>query len=291
MKWLLPVLALAGALTGACNGTTGDALYTFPAYAAGANGAGEPFSVNGYTIQITLAQMYVGAVYVNEAPAGSGGTFNTPVCIDPGVYCAQVPSGTEVNLLDSSPQAWQTPAPQGNGSADLGLSWEVYLGCGDVNNPTNDCPNNTVDLQGTATRESDGKVFTFAATVNINQSNDGLPSQDPGQPGLNPICKRRILELGGISLTLFEGARMLLTVDPRAWFNVGQGIDFSTLPPVTSSQCQIDSTSNYGGADYCIPDSTNLSGSMLGAQQGENLYEGIFTGGSAAYTLAYTSAL
>ena len=55
-----------------CNGTTGDALYTFPAYAAGASGAGQPFSVNGYTVQLTFAQMYIGAVYVNEAPAGSG---------------------------------------------------------------------------------------------------------------------------------------------------------------------------------------------------------------------------
>lgn len=286
----LSSLVPVGLLIAGCNGTTGDALYTFSAFAAGVQGAGAPFSVHGYTIRLTLAQMYVGAVYVNEAPAGSGGTFNTPVCIDPGVYCAQVPGGTEVNLLSSTPQPWSS-GTQGNGSADLGLSWEIYLTHGDVNNPTNMAPPNIVDLQGTATRESDGKVFTFAATVNINQGNDGLPAQDPGQPGLNPICKRRILELGGISLELFEGAAMLLTIDPRAWFNVGQGIDFSTLPSVTSPQCQVDETSMYGDADYCIPDSTNLSGSMLGSQQGENLYEGVFTGGSGAYTLTYSSSL
>jgi len=289
VKKPLVFLVIAALPVVACNGTTGDALYTFSAYAAGAKGAADPFSVDGYTIRLTLAQMYVGAVYVNEAPAGSGGTFNTPVCIDSGIYCAQVPGGTEVNLLSSAPQAW-TSGVQGSGSADLGLSWEIYLTDGDVNAPDNVGPNNTVDLQGTATRQSDGKVFTFAATVNINQSNDGAPEEDPGQPGLNPICKRRILELGGISLELSQGVSMLLTIDPRGWFNVGEGIDFSTLPPVSSSQCQIDSASIYGDAEYCIPDSTNLSGSMLGSQQGQNLYQGVFTGGSAAYTLTYSKS-
>jgi hypothetical protein len=278
----------AGVVAVACNGTTGDALYTFPAYAAGAQGAGDPFSANGYTIQLTLAQMYVGAVYVNEAPAGSGGTFDTPVCIDPGVYAAQVPGGTEVDLLSSTPQAW-TSGTQGSGSADLGPSWEIYLTDGDVNAPDNAGPN-TVDLQGTATRESDGTVFTFAATVNINQTNDGLPEEDPAQPGLNPICKQRILELGGIALTLAPDVAMLLTIDPRAWFSLP--IDFSTLPSVASASCtEFDPNTNYGSASFCIPDSINLPGAVVGAQQGHALYEGIFTGGTAAYSLAYVSNL
>jgi len=296
MRPFLPALALAGLTVAACNGTTGDALYTFPAYAAGAEGAGRPFSANGFTVQLTLAQMFVGAVYVNEAPAGSGGTFNTPSCIDPGIYCAQVPGGVEVNLLSSARQPWvaQTGAAptQGSGSADLGLSWEIYLTDGDVNNAGNSGGpdnGNTVDLQGTATRESDGTMFTWAATVNINQSNDGAPTEDPGQPGLDPICKQRIVELGGISLQLFQGASMLLTIDPRGWFT-GQSIDFSALPPVTSPQCQTDQTTMYGNAQYCIPDSANLPGSMVGSVQGHQLYEGIFTGGNGAYSLAYTSS-
>jgi hypothetical protein len=267
----------------ACNGTTGDALITFPAYAAGAPGAGEPFSVNGYTIQLTLAQMYIGAAYVNEAPPGA--TFDTPVCTDPGVYAAQVPGGREVNLLSTTPQPFPV---QGNGTADLGQSWELWLTDGDVNKADNggfDVPN-TADLQGTATRESDGAVFAFAATVNINQSNRGVPVSDPAQPGLNPICKQRILELGGIALQLFAGGALQVTVDPRGWFNLP--IDFSTLPSVASDACEIDTTSLYGAATYCIPDSSNLPGSTLGAQQGVSLYTGLFTAGPAAYTLTYS---
>jgi hypothetical protein len=283
VRQLAIALSLSGLVAVACNGTTGDQIITFPAYAAGASGAGEPFSVNGYRIQLTMAQMYIGAVYINEAPPGA--TFDTPVCTDPGIYAAQVPGGLEVNLLSTTPQSWTSV--QGSGTADLGLSWEMYLTDGDVNDPTNGGPS-TVDLQGAATRESDGKVFTFAATVTINQSNRGVPVNDPSQPGLNPICKQRIIELGGISLQLFAGGSLFMTVDPRGWFNLP--IDFATLPSVADSQCAIDTTSMYGDADFCIPDSSTLSGDVAGAQQGINLYTGIFTAGPGAYTLGYAKS-
>jgi hypothetical protein len=295
-----PLLATA-LLVASCNGTTGDALVAFPAYAAGAKGAGEPFLVYGqtppkgesepppdqrYSVQLTFAQMYVGAIYINEAPAGSGGTFDTPTCIDPGVYCAQVPGGLEVNLLSTAPQRF---AVQGNGSADQGLSWELYLVDGDVNSPDNSAfgTPNTVDLVGTATRESDQQVFSWAATVTINTSNRGEPAQEPGQPGLNPICKQRILELGGIRLTPAQGGSLLLTIDPRGWFKLP--IDFSQLPSVASTQCQIDSSTMYGDAQVCIPDASNLAGGTPGSQDGANLFRGISTGGSAAYTLTFAS--
>ena len=125
---------IVGVLVSACNGTTGDQLITFQAYAAGAKGAGEPFSSNGYTIQLTYAKMYVGALYVNEAPAQNGSTFDTPVCIDEGIYCAQVTNGLDVDLLSTTPQAFPE---QGTGSADLGQSWQLYLVDGDVNQPEN----------------------------------------------------------------------------------------------------------------------------------------------------------
>jgi hypothetical protein len=281
----LALLAI-GSAANACNGTTGDQLVTFAAYASGAKGAGDPFSVNGYTIQLTYAHLYVGAIYVNEAPAGSGGTFDTPACISQGVYCAQVPGGLDVDLLSTERQRFPV---QGSGSADLGLSWELYLTQGDVNAPNNSSfgAPDTVDLIGSATRDSDGSVFSWAATVTIDESNRGEPAQEPGQPGLNPICKQRIIELGDIRLTISEGASLLLTIDPRGWFK--QPIDFSSLPLIASNQCQLDASSMYGGAEYCIPDSSNLSGGTLGAQQGATLFAGIFTGGSAAYALTYSS--
>ena len=290
MRRLLSALAalLMNAIAvAACNGTTGDQLITFPAYAAGAKGAGNPFEANGYTIQLTYAHMYIGAVYVNQAPAQNGGTFNSPSCIDTGVYCAQVPAGLDVDLLSTSPQ--QFPV-QGSGSADLGLSWELYLTQGDVNNPENTgfgVPN-TADLVGTAKRQSDGKVFKWAATVTINESNRGKPAQYPGQPGANPICKQRIIEVSGLDLQFFQGGALLLTIDPRAWFKLG--IDFSALPPVSSSQCMPNQQSKYEDAEVCIPDSSRLSGAMLGAQQGIYLFTGIFTGGSDAFGLSYSTS-
>jgi hypothetical protein len=279
---LVPAL-FAGLAVASCNGTTGDELITFPAYAAGAQGASEPFSVNGYTIQLTFAQMYIGAVYIDEAPLATGA--ESPICTNPGVYAAQVPGGVELNLLSSSPQPFSVT---GNGTADLGQAWELWLTDGDVNNPDNTTATtpNVVDLQGTATRESDGTVFTWAATVNINQSNRGIPTGDPSQPGLNPICKQRIVEAGGIHQQLFADGQLVVTVDPRGWFNTA--LDFSTLPSVASDACELDQNSIYGNATYCIPDTS--FGSGLGATQGASLFTGILTGGSAAYALSFSKS-
>lgn len=288
MKKLLLPLLLAGAFA-ACNGTTGDEIISFPAYARGAAGAGNPFSVDGYTIQLTYAHLYIGAVYIDEAPLATGA--ESPICTNPGVYAAQVPNGLDVDLLSTTPQPFpnQYPTvPAGNGTADVGQSWELWLTNGDVNNPDNTVAGapNIVDLQGTATRQSDGAVFSFGATVNINQSNRGIPVSDPSQPGLNPICKQRIVEAGGIDLPLFAGGALTVTVDPRGWFNLP--IDFSSLPSVANDICEIDQVSLYGNAQYCIPDTNNATG--LGATQGRNLYTGIFTAGPAAYSLSFAKA-
>jgi hypothetical protein len=280
---VLGALAAVAALS--CNGTTGDAILTFPAYAAGAPGAAEPFSTNGYTVQFTRARMFIGAVYVNEAPPGA--SFASPVCTNPGVYAAQVPAGLDVDLLSTARQPFPV---RGNGTADLGQSWELWLTKGDVDNATNSgfgVPN-VVDLQGTATRDADGAVFSFAATVNIDEDNRGVPSSDPAQPGLNPICKQRIVALGDVALRLSPGGALVVTVDPRGWF--AQPVDFSSLPAVASRDCSIDTTSVYGDAQYCIPDSSNLPGSDLGAQQGVALYTGILSAGPAAYSIAYEPA-
>lgn len=302
MRRLVFPLVAAAIAVASCNGTTGDALYTFNAYAAGAKGAGDPFTLDGYKVQLTQAQMYIGAVYVNEAPGGSGGTFNTPECIDSGVYCAQVPGGVEVNLLSTTPQPFSV---QGSGSADLGLSWDLYLAEGDVNsdainaNPTH----NIADLAGTATPLSGGPPIYWAATVNINPGTTediagarGAPVESAGQPGLNPICLARILHLGGISLTLSEGVSMLLTIDPRAFFQAAASSfeppnDFSKLPPIALPACQLDNTSQYpDSATVCIPDSSWIPGSEEGSVQGAGLYKGIFTGGNAAFSLSYTNS-
>ena len=211
--------------------------------------------------------MYIGAVYVNEAPR-SGGTFNTPVCIEPGrLRRAGARRASRSNLLSTAPQPFSV---QGNGTADLGQSWELWLTDGDVNNPDNSgfgIPN-TVDLQGTATRESDGAVFPWAATVNINQSNRGVPVQRSLAAGAESdlqAAHRRARAASRFSSS--RAARSLLTIDPRGWFNLP--IDFSTLPPVASDAVRARySSSIYGDAQYCIPDTSNCRAGLGRAARG-----------------------
>ncbi len=270
---LAPFVLLTAASNG-CNGTTGDALVTFPAYARGAAGAGDPFTVDGFDVTLTSAKMRIGAVYVDESPPATGA--EGPTCIAPGVYAAQVPGGVEVDLLSTQPQEFSV---YGNGTEDPGLSWQLWLTDGDVNEVNTA---HMVDLQGVATRQSDGATFSFGAIVTIND-NRLIPASDPAQPGMNPICKQRIVQVGGIDLTPAATGALYVTVDPRAWFSLD--LDFSTLPFVTSDSCQIDPGSDYGDAEYCIPDTNFASG--LGASQGQLLFSGILTGGAAAYSIAF----
>jgi hypothetical protein len=259
----------------ACNGTTGDALVTFPAYAAGAADAALPFTVNGFSVRLTSAKMRIGAVYVDEAPLSSGA--EGPTCIDPGVYSAQVPGGVEVDLLSTAPQEFSV---FGNGTADPGLSWEIWLTDGDINEANTA---HVVDLEGIATRLADGMPFSFGAIVTIN-ANRQIPVSDPSQPGLNPICKQRIIQVGGIELTPFQGGALYVTVDPRKWFRLN--LDFSTLPSVSSASCQsVDADPSYGDAQFCIPDTNFATG--LGASQGQVFFSGILTGGQSAYSVSF----
>jgi hypothetical protein len=287
-----------------CNGTTGGALIDFSAYASGVTGASEPFRVNGYRIQLTSATMRIGAVYVDESPLATGA--EGPGCINPGVYAAQVPGGVEVNLLSAQPQEFSV---FGNGTADVGLSWDLWLTDGDIN-AANTEP--VIDVLGVATRMSDGQSFPFGAIVTVNQ-NRLIPASDPSQPGLNPICKQRIVQIGGTAVAFFPGGALHVTVDPRPWFNLLT--DFSTLPLASSAVCQLDPNSDYsfvdaatgqamscgsakdcpGGApctngtctaQYCIPDTNFATGP--GASQGQSFFTGIHSGGAAAYALEYT---
>ena len=137
-----------------------------------------------------------------------------------------------------------------------------------------------VDLEGVATRMSDGMEFSFGAVVTINDNR--LPTtSDPSQPGLNPICKDRIIQVGGIDLPFFPGGTLDMTIDPRGWFNLN--LDFSSLPLATSASC----AGTNPGPTYCIPDSNFATGA--GATQGHNLFTGILTAGPAAYSVRYSN--
>jgi hypothetical protein len=280
LRAILSLLGLAFLLA-SCNGTTGDALITFTAYARGPAGASQPFTVGAYSIALTKAQMRIGAVYVDQSPLGN--QAEGPVCIVPDVFAAQVPGPIEVDLLSDQAQEFSV---YGQGTLDKGLSWQMWLTDGDINEVNHA---HMVDLQGVATRTADGKTFPFAAIVTIND-NRLVTTVDPASPGANPICKQRIVLIGGLDTAFFDGGQLTVTVDPRAWFPLDY--DFANLPSVQSATCvngdtdvPIDPAVDFGDATVCIPD-TNLA-SGAGASQGAELFAAILGGGSAAYSLAF----
>ena len=64
-----------------------------------------------------------------------------------------------------------------------------------------------VQLEGIATNAA-GKAVSFGAVVTINAVNRSKGSSDPSQPGHNPLCKERIIQIGGLDLTFFPGGTL-----------------------------------------------------------------------------------
>ena len=95
---------------------------------------------------------------------------------------------------------------------------------------------------------------------------------DPSQPGLNPICKQRIVEVFPIAVQLYQGGALYLSVDPSGWFDE---VDFTrpTCAIGASSMCPgLQQISGEGAsALYEIPDTND---STIGHQ----LFTGILTG-------------
>ena len=252
-------LGIAGA---ACNGTTGDNLIQFTPYAAGVAEAQQPFDAFGWRIQLTSASMYIGAVYFDESPPQS--SFDSTECNVSDTFAAQVPGGVQVNLLSTEPQEFSV---YGSGSADTALSWDLWFANGDINQP-NTLP--TAMLTGYATLISDPtQVIAFGAIVNINPGEDGagargIPASDPALPGAYPICKQRIVQIVGIDLAFGQdnpnvNGKLLVTVDPRAWFLAAGPIDFSSLNAYSfAPACQLgtdDWTDAYESRGPCGPNS------------------------------------
>jgi hypothetical protein len=284
MRRRLFPFALAAGLVLACNGTTGDELIYFSAYASGVPGASDPFTLGNYSIQITSAKLWIGGVYVNSSVPNPGSQGTS--CTQPGLYVVQVPGGVDVDLLSTTPQEFSY---YGDGTADVGRSWELWLVDGDVNNQSNPSPPNIVDLQAVATRLTDQATFSFGATVTVNQ-NRMTPSSSPAVPGEFPICQRRIVAVSPVDVPFFQGGTLHVAVDPRPWFGTLANIDFSQLPDIASAVCQTDPSSDYGSSDYCIPDTDNASGTECSsdcAEAGRQFFTGIRSAGSQSYSLSY----
>ena len=283
-----------------CNGTTGDQLVTFDAYAAGAAHAGDPFPVdvvaaNGaqttYTVQIKSATMHIGALYLNQnIPDGE-------TCVNPGLYSAQVPGSIDVNLLSTAPQPFSL---RGNGTADPSQSFSIWLTDGGNAVPSSlGEPSDTINsanadpmvlLQAVVTNESTGVEFAFSSIVTVNPANRGTTPTNPAYPGQNPICLQRIVSvpLGGV--TIHPGDSVLLTIDPRRW--LATALDFAKLAPITSTACLGDPSlrrphfPNVGvTATQCIPN-TNDTASTGGAPIGAQFLTNIQAGDTETYALS-----
>ncbi|HEX3345970.1 MAG TPA: hypothetical protein VHS09_15405, partial [Polyangiaceae bacterium] len=129
-------------------------------------------------------------------------------------------------------------AVYGTGSADTALSWQIWLFDGDVNE-VSFTP--IVQLEGLAT-DAAGSTTSFGAVVTINASNRSKGSSDPTQPGLDPLCKSRIVQ-APTDIQFAQGGTLQVTVDPRVWFTQqSQPIEVAAgkLPAITDPSCNPD---------------------------------------------------
>jgi hypothetical protein len=243
--------ALLGAVGASCVGTTGSALVTFNAAAAGPKSVvqGQPYTFHtarGYTVTLDKAIFHVGGVYLNIARPESGAQSTD--CILPGLYVGEVTTGLDVDTLSPNPQPFPV---KGEGTQTAAVTGEVWLTHGDVNDPMDSAPILTV--HGTAISDSKGTSYPFQGSITIGE-NKVRPSQDPSQPSLHPICKERIVTGIEVTITPKNGGSLLLRIDPQGWFT---NVNFSQLPPDPS-----------GSGGYLFDDTLN-------GQPNKNLYLGI----------------
>ncbi len=213
-----------GAFVSACLGTTGDGIVSFTADASGPKDAvlGQPlaFDYGHWHVELTRAQIYVGALYLNQSNPTSGAQ-NTP-CILPGTYVGQITSGVTVDLLSPTPSLFPGT---GDGTTLPAKTAQIWLTHGDVNAAT-DTP--VLAVEGTATctladpndvtKNCPAVTYPFAASIALGQSSGSSSTS-------NVICKQRIVTLPA-ALALADGGTVHLTVDPRALF---RGADFAQL--------------------------------------------------------------
>jgi hypothetical protein len=224
----IPFALLAVAISGCGSNSTGSAIVSFQAAAAGPADAvaGQPLVFSGfkpsgatapYEVTLTRARLHVGALYLNRSVPISG-SQNTP-CILPGIYSGEVTVPLDVDLLSPIPQPF--PAP-GEGTADQAFTGEVWLFGSDVN-ATADATV-LVDVAGTAVLAGTSYPFTGRLTISANRA---APVTNPALPGAHPLCKTRIITPIPVDITLASGGSLLLRADPRVWF---QNIDFAQVP-------------------------------------------------------------
>ena len=96
--------------------------------------------------------------------------------------------------------------------------------------------------------------------VTIDPDNRGVKTTDPAQPGLDPICKQRIVLIGGIDIELHPGGALYVTIDPRQWFTLGTESILASLPLSTDPACA-------SAIPYGDPPSRSIHSSITGRRR------------------------
>ncbi len=269
--FVLAALVAGGLAVAGCRTDTGSAIVDFLPYGAGPTDAAGSLSFAsplGFDVTLTRVSAHVGALYLTTAVSG-GDSANTS-CVEPGLYVGEVPGAGNLDLLNPTPQEFTVT---GDGTAATVTTAEIWLTNGDIN-ATDDTA--VIEIEGTA--EKANEIYPFSASVSIG-SNRLKPVTNAALPGLNPICKRRIITVTTPPFSTENDQDLVVRMDPRGWFN---SVDFSSLDPdpVTPGR-------------YVIPDSD--SSGTVGEAAGRNLFTGILTGvlpsGASAYSFSFVPSV
>jgi hypothetical protein len=223
-RWSAPARLLGGCaalLLSACGASTGGALVQFSAVARG-EGAASFTTTKGYTVDLTRARLFVGAVYLNQTTPGN--YAGEVACVLPGVYSGEVRAPLTVDAL--SPLVQPFPKP-GVGTAFPSKAGELWLTSGDINAPED----KQVLLEVAGTARKGAEVFPFDGALTIG-ANRAQPPRDTNLPGSNPLCRQRIVTPIPLDVVLADSGTLTLTVKPSGWFD---NVEFSQLDKVSDS--------------------------------------------------------
>jgi len=232
-------LVLVAPWVAGCNDTTGGARIKFRAAAAGPNADPADIAtfVNrlGFDVTLTQAVLHIGAIYLNESNRISTADDQFG-CFGGGRDVGQVlagPDGMDVNLLSPDPQFFSVI---GEGTESRVHAASIWLTGRQPISVVQD-PQPILTIAGLAQRG--GIAWPFVGAMPINHL---TPSPSPATPGINPICKRRIVAPVPVNIPLLQdGGLLLLRLDP---YDLFVGTDFSSLPPPVRSIYQFEDRSD-----------------------------------------------
>jgi hypothetical protein len=211
-----------------CHGSTGGARIHFRVAAAGP--ALDPATIRefvnrlGFDVVVSSAVLHIGAIYLN-ANANISTASDQFGCYGGGLYVGQVLGGLDVDLLSPELQYFGVLGEGEESPVRAAAVWLTGQKMADVV----DDSQVILSIAGVARRANQSYPFNGALTIGRSHL---VPPSSPATPGINPICKQRIIAPIGVGFQLSDGGLLVVRVDP---YDLFAGTDFSTLPPVPNS--------------------------------------------------------